>query len=141
MVPAETPPVDDCIFCRIVRRTAPAYVVYEDASTMAFLDLFPFTRGHLLVIPKRHGPRLTDLPFEDQSQLIQTLDRMCRRAERLTADYNVALNAGARAGQIVFHAHFHVIPRYGESNPFHPPTRVRISEPEAQALVGELSAP
>jgi histidine triad (HIT) family protein len=130
---------DDCIFCRIVAHRAPAYVVYEDETTMAFLDLFPFTRGHLLVIPKRHGPRLTDLPFDDQSRLIQTLDTMCRRAERLTSDYNVALNAGARAGQIVFHAHFHVIPRYGESNPFHPPNRARLAEDDAQALVRELS--
>lgn len=131
---------DDCIFCRIVAHQAPAYVVYEDETTMAFLDLFPFTRGHLLVIPKRHGPRLTDLPFDDQTRLIQTLDVMCRRAERLTSDYNVALNAGPRAGQIVFHAHFHVIPRYGESNPFHPPTRTRITDEEARALMRELSA-
>jgi histidine triad (HIT) family protein len=129
----------DCIFCRIVAKKAPAYTIYEDASTMAFLDLFPFTRGHSLVISKRHAPRLTDLPFDDQAALIRTLDEICRRAERLTSDYNVALNAGARAGQIVFHVHFHVIPRYGESNPFHPPTRSRIPEADAETLVGELS--
>ena len=140
MVPPEPASTDEaCIFCRIVARRAPAYTVYEDETTMAFLDLFPFTRGHLLVIPKRHGARLTDLPFEDQTRLIQTLDAMCRRAERLTSDYNVALNAGSRAGQIVFHAHFHVIPRYGESNPFHPPSRTRITEEDAQRLVRELS--
>ncbi len=132
-------PGTDCIFCRIANHTAPAYIVYEDDSTMSFLDLFPFTRGHLLVIPKRHGPRLTDLPFDDQTRLIATLDTMCRRAERLTSDYNVALNAGARAGQIVFHAHFHVIPRYGETNPFHPSARTRITEDVAKGLVSELS--
>lgn len=137
----ESPAAAPCIFCDIVGRRAPAYLVYEDATTVAFLDLFPFTRGHLLVIPKRHGARLTDLPFEDQTALIRTLDEMCRRAERLTADYNVALNAGAAAGQVVFHAHFHVIPRYGEPNPFHPRARTRIEEAEAKALVEELSAP
>jgi len=131
---------DPCIFCDIVARRAPAYIVYEDATTVAFLDLFPFTRGHLLVISKRHGARLTDLPFEDQTALIRTLDEMCRRSERLTRDYNVALNAGAFAGQVVFHVHFHVIPRYGEPNPFHPRERTRIDESEAQALVRELSA-
>ncbi len=131
----------DCIFCRIAAHRAPAYVIHEDDSTMAFLDLFPFTRGHSLVISKRHAPRLTDLPFEEQAALVRTLDEICRRAERLTTDYNVALNAGARAGQIVFHVHFHVIPRYSESNPFHPPSRTRIAEPDAQALVGELSVP
>jgi len=141
MVPPEPASGDGCIFCRIADHRAPAYVVYEDATTMAFLDLFPFTRGHLLVIPKRHGARLTDLPFDDQTQLIQTLDTMCRRAERLTSDYNVALNAGARAGQIVFHTHFHVIPRYGEANPFHPATRTRLSEDDARSVLRELTPP
>lgn len=129
-----------CVFCEIVAGRAPAYRVYEDAATMAFLDLFPFTRGHLLVIPKRHGARLTDFPAEDQAAVLGTLERMCRRAERLTPDYNVALNAGPKAGQIVFHLHFHLIPRYGESNPFHPRERVRITEEEAARVVAELSA-
>lgn len=130
-----------CIFCAIAAHTAPAYVVYEDASTLAFLDLFPFTRGHLLVIPRHHGARLTDIPFADQTALIRTLDELCRRAERLTPDYNVALNAGPHAGQIVFHVHFHVIPRYGEANPFHPGSRTRLGEEEARELVRELSQP
>lgn len=129
-----------CIFCGIVTRRLPAYVIYEDPTTMAFLDIFPFTRGHVLVISKRHAARLTDLPFEDQTALIRTLDEVCRRAERLTDDYNVALNAGARAGQIVFHVHFHVIPRYGEANPFHPSARVRLTDAAAETLVRELSA-
>jgi histidine triad (HIT) family protein len=130
-----------CVFCEIVARRIPAYIVYEDDSTLAFLDLFPFTRGHLLVIPKRHGARLTDLPFEDQAALIRSLDEMCRRTERLTPDYNVSMNAGRAAGQVVFHVHLHVIPRYGEANPFHPRTRTPIEEAEAQTLVRELSTP
>ncbi len=140
-MPDGTGSVPDCIFCNIAAHRAPAYLVYEDASTAAFLDIFPFTRGHLLVIPKSHGARLTDLPFPEQTALIRTLDEVCRRAERLAPDYNVALNAGANAGQIVFHVHFHVIPRYGEANPFHGPGRVRLEEEEAQRLVLELSRP
>ncbi len=106
---------------------------------MAFLDLFPFTRGHLLVVPKPHAERLTELPAASQNSLIRTLDTMCRRSERLTPDYNVALNAGAAAGQIIFHVHFHIIPRYGEANPFHPSSRTRLSEAEAQSLIAQLS--
>lgn len=136
---ADAPAPAPCVFCAIAARRSPAYIIYEDATTMAFLDLFPFTRGHLLVIPKRHGARLTDLPFDDQAALIRTLDEMCRRSERLTPDYNLALNAGPAAGQIVFHVHFHIIPRYGEANPFHPRTRVRLDEAEASALIRELS--
>jgi histidine triad (HIT) family protein len=134
-----SPAPEPCVFCDIVEKRSPAWIVYEDASTVAFLDIFPFTRGHLLVIPKRHGARLTDIPFDDQMALIRSLDEMCRRAERLSPDYNVALNAGANAGQIIFHVHFHVIPRYGEANPFHPSNRERLGEREARTLVAELS--
>jgi len=129
----------DCIFCDIATRRAPSYIVYEDASTVAFLDLFPFTRGHLLVIPKRHGARLADIPFEDRMAMVRALDEVCRRVERLTSDYNVALNVGARAGQVVFHVHFHVIPRYGEANPFLVRGRVRLSDDDARELVRELA--
>ena len=129
------------MFCEIVERRAPAYIVYEDTATLAFLDIFPFTRGHLLVVPKRHGARLTDLPWDDQMALIRTLDELCRRAERLAPDYNLALNAGARAGQVVFHVHFHIIPRYGEANPFHVSPRPHLVESDARALLAELSPP
>lgn len=132
-------PAEDCIFCAIAAHRSPAYIFYEDDGTMAFLDLFPFTKGHALVIPKHHGARLTDLPFEQQTSLIRSLDEVCRRVGRLTDDYNVALNAGAKAGQIVFHVHFHVIPRYGETNPFLGPHRDRVSEDDARSLVARLS--
>jgi len=130
-----------CVFCGLVARRSPAWIVYEDASTLAFLDIFPFTRGHLLVVPKRHGARLTDIPFEDQMALIRSLDELCRRAERLTPDYNVALNAGALAGQVVFHVHFHIIPRYGGANPFRATARAPLTEADARAVVEELSRP
>jgi histidine triad (HIT) family protein len=139
-----SPPADGsgpCVFCEIVAGRAPAYRVYEDSETMAFLDLFPFTRGHLLVIPKRHGARLTDFSAGEHAAVLRTLERMVRRSERLAPDYNVALNAGAAAGQIVFHLHFHVIPRYGETNPFHRGERLRITEEEAKRVVAELSVP
>ncbi|HTZ62291.1 MAG TPA: HIT domain-containing protein [Thermoplasmata archaeon] len=140
-MPLPSEPGPKCVFCDIVAGTAPAYKVFEDEKTLAFLDLFPFTRGHLLVIPKRHGARLTDFGHADQAAVIQTLERMVRRAERLAPDYNVALNAGAKAGQIVFHLHFHVIPRYGEANPFHPSARVKLTDDQARDVVAELSAP
>ena len=111
---------------------------------MAFLDIFPFTRGHFLVIPKHHGERLTDLPEAQQFSLIRTLDRMSRRVGRLAPDYNVALNAGAPAGQIVFHVHFHVIPRYRGGQPLPPPfartsreIRRRAGRGIASAAVGD----
>ena len=130
-----------CVFCEIVAHRLKAYIVFEDEATMAFLDSYPFTRGHLLVVSKRHGARLTDLKWEDQMALIRTLDEVCRRAERLTPDYNLALNAGANAGQVVFHVHLHIIPRYGEENPFLVSPRPRLDDTDAKALVATLSAP
>jgi len=130
-----------CVFCQIIARRLPAHIIYEDAATVAFLDSFPFTRGHLLVVSKHHAARLTDLAWEDQMALIRTLDEVCRRAERLSPDYNLSLNAGANAGQVVFHVHFHIIPRYGEENPFHVSPRPRLLESDARALVAELSPP
>jgi histidine triad (HIT) family protein len=140
MPPAHAPD-PGCVFCSIVEGRSPAYKVYEDDDTVAFLDLFPFTRGHLLVVPKAHAPRLTDYTPEEQAALVRALSTMCARTERLTGDYNVAMNAGARAGQIVFHVHFHIIPRYGEPNPFHPGQRQRIQDEEARRVVEELARP
>jgi histidine triad (HIT) family protein len=140
-MPTTHAPDAGCVFCSIVEGRSPAYRVYEDRDTVAFLDLFPFTRGHLLVVPRRHGARLTDYTAEEQSSLVRALATMCTRAERLAPDYNVAMNAGANAGQIVFHVHFHVIPRYGEPNPFHPSQRQRIQDDDAHRVVAELSRP
>lgn len=108
---------------------------------MGFLDIFPFTKGHLLVIPKRHVDRITDLPEAEYAPFLRTLAQLCRRVDRLTTHYNVALNQGALAGQIVFHLHFHVIPRYGSHNPFDVPSRERLTDEAARSAVAELSRP
>jgi histidine triad (HIT) family protein len=141
MVPATPRDENGCVFCDIVERRSPAWIVYEDPATIAFLDIYPFTRGHLLVVPKRHGARLTDIPFEDQMALVRSLDELCRRTERLTPHYNVTLNTGALAGQVVFHVHFHVIPRYEGPNPFRARSRAPLAEADARAVVAELSRP
>jgi histidine triad (HIT) family protein len=127
-----------CIFCEIVAGRAPAHLVYEDDNTMAFLDLFPITRGHVLVIPKRHVDRLTDLPEGEYPAVFRTLATMCRRTERLSQDYNVAVNQGKLAGQIVFHLHFHIIPRYDTPGPFATTPRTRIGEEEARRVRAAL---
>jgi histidine triad (HIT) family protein len=139
MAPSAAEEETRCLFCDIVARRAPAHILFEDGSTAAFLARYPVTRGHLLVVPKRHGARLTDLPWEDQMALLRTLDELCRRAERLSPDYNLSLNAGANAGQVVFHVHFHIIPRYGEANPWRSSARPTLAESDAKALVAELS--
>ncbi|EQD34518.1 HIT family protein, partial [mine drainage metagenome] len=88
-MPTRPPPTAEaCIFCDIAAHRAPGFLLYEDDWTVAFLDLYPFTRGHFLVIPRRHGPRLEDLEESDRTALMRTVDRLCRRVSRLAPDYN-----------------------------------------------------
>ena len=103
-----------CVFCRIVAGEAPASRVYEDALTLAFMDIRPATPGHLLVVPKTHAAHLADLPPVAGGAMMQTAMR-CAAALRAspieTAGLNLFLADGAAAGQVVFHVHLHVLPR------------------------------
>lgn len=127
-----------CIFCAIAEKKAPSYVVYEDAQTLAFLDIAPLSRGHTLVIPKAHVDRITDLPPTQYASVLATVTEICRRMERLSRDYNIGVNQGPLAGQIVFHLHFHVIPRYPNQVGGFPRERLPLAPAEARALLQEL---
>ena len=104
----------DCLFCKIVAGDVPATLVREDERTVAFMDINPATRGHLLVIPRAHSPNLLEIEREDlaacglAAQALATL-----LTERLGADgVNLVNSCGRDAWQTVFHFHLHVIPRY-----------------------------
>ena len=105
---------DDCVFCRIVAGELPASKVAEDERTLAFMDINPWTRGHALVIPKRHAADLLEIDDEDLAACASAARRLAARAtERLGADgVNLVNSCGALAWQTVFHFHLHVIPRY-----------------------------
>jgi histidine triad (HIT) family protein len=108
--------VKECIFCAIVDGRAPSRRVAEDDGTVAFLDIFPLTRGHTLVIPKRHCDSLLDCPPEDLRAVGAMAQRVARAAmdeAGLAADgVNLLQANGAVAFQTVFHFHVHVLPRY-----------------------------
>ncbi len=116
MAPGDTvhPADGDCIFCRIVARELPAFVLDEDDRTLAFMDINPGTRGHALVIPKAHSRDLLAIGPEDLQATILSAQRLAQRMkDKLGADGVNLLNAcGADAWQTVFHLHIHVIPRY-----------------------------
>ncbi len=104
----------DCIFCKIVAGEIPAQIVDEDERTIAFMDINPATRGHLLVIPREHVQDLLEIDPEDLAATARAAQRITRRAsERLNpAGVNLINSCGAAAWQTVFHFHIHVIPRY-----------------------------
>jgi histidine triad (HIT) family protein len=104
----------DCIFCRIAAGETPAERILETPGVLAFLDIAPVNYGHTLVIPKAHYPNLLELP----DALWTEMGQVCRRVaqalrETLSAQgFNIGMNNFEAAGQAVFHAHLHVIPRY-----------------------------
>ncbi len=112
----------DCIFCKIVAGELPSQKVDEDEHTLAFMDISPATRGHALVIPRRHSRDLLEIEPEDLEATINAAARLARRVkERLGADGVNLLNSCGSAGwQTVFHFHIHVIPRY-EGDPLRLP--------------------
>ena len=103
-----------CVFCAIVAGEAPAIRIYEDDDYLAILDIRPFTRGHTLVLPKRHSLDLTDTSSETVAGLVAIGQRIAQAARKsgLHADgNNVVINDGKAAFQSVSHIHLHVVPR------------------------------
>jgi histidine triad (HIT) family protein len=104
----------DCLFCKIVAEDIAATRVYEDERTIAFMDINPGTRGHLLVIPRAHAVDLLSVAPEDLVACARTAQVMAARvSDRLQADgVNLLNSCGSAAWQTIFHFHVHVIPRY-----------------------------
>ena len=106
--------MDDCLFCKIIRGDIPCEKVYEDETTFAFLDIKPINPGHTLVVPKAHYENIFDAPEDTLSDMMRTVKKIAHGLQDgLKAEHiNLAMNNGAHAGQVVFHAHIHVMPRY-----------------------------
>jgi diadenosine tetraphosphate (Ap4A) HIT family hydrolase len=102
-----------CVFCAVVAGEAPAIRIYEDDGYLAFLDTRPFTRGHTLVVPKRHTTDLTDTPPETLADMVAIGQRIAKaaRSTELADATNIGINDGPAAFQSVLHIHLHVLPR------------------------------
>lgn len=103
----------DCIFCKIVSGALPASKVYEDEHFLAFEDIHPKAPVHVLVVPKKHTPKLPDFPDNAEGQsalgaLFATTNRVA--CDTLALDgYRLVVNVGERGGQVVFHVHVHIM--------------------------------
>lgn len=104
----------DCIFCKIVAGEIPSNKVYEDDAILAFLDIHPTNPGHTLVIPKAHHNDLLDTPADLLAKLMQVVAKITPAIIKgVGAEaFNLGVNNGATAGQIIFHTHFHIMPRF-----------------------------
>jgi len=102
------------VFAKILRGEIPNHTVYEDAQTLAFMDVMPQAEGHVLVIPKYPAQNIFELPAEQLQSLIVVTRRIAIAAQKaFSADGAMLIQFnGEAAGQTVFHVHFHVVPRY-----------------------------
>jgi histidine triad (HIT) family protein len=131
-----------CLFCKIIAGTIPCHRVHEDAHTLAFLDIGPLSRGHMLVIPKGHYATLDQMPENEAAACAAVMPRLGRALRTVTrcAGWNVLQNNGSVAGQVVHHVHFHLIPRAeGDALGYRWPAG-KLDGDEAKALLAAIKA-
>ena len=106
--------MSDCIFCKIIKGEIPSHKIYEDEEVLAFLDINPVNLGHSLVIPKEHHKDLLSTPTELASKLIAVVQKITPAILNAVEaeSFNLGVNNGEQAGQIVFHTHLHIMPRF-----------------------------
>ncbi len=101
------------IFEKIIDREIPAEIIYEDEKSIAFLNAFPFEKGHTLVIPKKPYVTIFDMPEEEFLELQKVIYKVAKNISKKTKkDIAIYQRNGADAGQEVQHVHFHIVPRY-----------------------------
>ncbi|MFX0059888.1 MAG: HIT family protein [Candidatus Hodarchaeota archaeon] len=103
----------DCIFCQIVERKIPSKLIFENDYNMAFLDIFPVSKGHSIVITKNHYPNIEEIPDDELARLFKDIKRIALNIHnKLNLDgYNILQNNFRAAGQVINHFHVHIIPR------------------------------
>jgi histidine triad (HIT) family protein len=107
--------MEDCIFCKIIRGQLPSSKIYEDDKLLAFLDIQPINKGHVLIIPKQHKVLITELDDKTLGNMIalaNKINRAIRESDIKSEGINLFLADGEAAGQEVFHVHLHVFPRF-----------------------------
>lgn len=106
----------DCLFCKIIKKEIPSAVVYEDNDTMAFLDIAPVNKGHVLVVPKIHSEDFLSTEDDVLDKVVRTAKKIGTAVVKATGAHgvNISINNGSAAGQVIFHLHAHIIPRFEE---------------------------
>lgn len=106
--------MEDCIFCKIVDGKIPSAKVYEDAKVISFLDIMPANKGHCLIVPKIHAQTLMEMSEDDLIAVIKAAKKIAKALSLSfgNGSFNIVMNNGKEAGQLVNHAHMHIIPRF-----------------------------
>lgn len=107
-----------CIFCKIIQHEIPSYKIYEDEHVLAFLDISQVSKGHTLVIPKEHYANILEMDPLHYDHFMRAVQKVANHLMKETncKGINILSNINELAGQVVFHAHVHIIPRYEEQD-------------------------
>ena len=125
---------EDCIFCQIIKKKIPSKNVFEDERFLAFLDIFPISNGHTIVVPKKHYQNLEDIPEQELADVFKIVKKLAKLIHnKLKIDgYNILQNNFRSAGQEINHFHIHIIPRNINDQKF------KLKIPRNQATEQEL---
>jgi histidine triad (HIT) family protein len=127
------------IFARILRGEIPCVKVYEDARTLAFMDVMPEAEGHVLVVPKESAQDILDLSADGLTAMMATVQKVARAVDKALAPDGILLKQYNRApaGQSIFHVHFHIVPRR-EGVPLAPHGKVMVEAGKLEPIAAKI---
>ena len=132
----------DCIFCKIIEGSIPAKILKETSQSISFLDAFPLSKGHVLVIPKNHHQKIQDMSQSENTDLFLLVHEMTSKVDSISGSTLVAIHNGIDAGQEVPHVHVHLVPRSknDSAGPIHSMfnSSLKLSESEVDKIYNKL---
>ncbi|ASP27981.1 histidine triad protein [Spiroplasma corruscae] len=132
---------NNCIFCKIGSKEIKSNVIYENESTIAFLDLSPNSNGHCLVIPKSHYDNFEEVDLNDAIEVLKTKKHVIKILNKVfnPLGYNYISNQGSEAFQTVFHYHEHIIPKYKKEHGYTFKINKQIDDLETEQIIKKIS--
>jgi len=127
------------IFAKILRGEIPSVKVYEDAKTLAFMDVMPEADGHVLVVPKEGAETILDLSPDGMTAMMATTQKVARAMDKALEPDGILLKQYNRpaAGQSVFHVHFHIVPRW-EGMSLAPHGKVMVEASQLEPIAAKI---
>jgi len=134
----------DCVFCKIAKKEIPSRIITETEKSIAFLDVFPLSQGHTLIIPKCHYEKVQDMTDIDNIDLFNTVHKVISKVDKLTGATLLAIHNGKDSGQEIPHVHVHLIPRQSsnQAGPVHSmfKDRPKLSDEELDELYAKIKS-
>lgn len=112
--------VSDCLFCQIINKKKPTYIIAENDNCLAFLDVFPASEGHILIVTKKHYDNISQIEQNDWNYLLSLIKEVVNKLQITfkPQGFNFISNMGEMAYQSIFHFHLHIIPKYRKEQGF-----------------------